>query len=277
MPTPIPTTSGASRRRARPGRPGARLRAALIAGLLLAPGIAAAVDQSLENLTGELVELRGEVQELNAELEQARQDHRNRMQSLERQRGELEAQARREELRVAKLEKDVAKMREQSAAAGAEAERIEPAVLQALAGARAWVETALPFKRAERLAELEDLERKIRTGAVSPHNGVKRLWAFYEDELRLTGENGIYRQPVELEGEEVLADVARLGMVMLFFETSEERYGAALRTDGEWRFQLYQEREPAAQVADLFDNLRKQVRTGYFDLPNALADPEYGP
>ncbi|MEM1010181.1 MAG: DUF3450 family protein [Myxococcota bacterium] len=98
------------------------------------------------------------------------------------------------------------------------------------------------------------------------------MWQALEDELRLGRENGLYKQVVVLEGRSKRVEVARVGMVMLFVKTSGGQYGAAHCVKGKWHFLLYTEAQRRArrQVAQLFDGFKKQIRTGYWSLPNAL-------
>lgn len=80
----------------------------------------------------------------------------------------------------------------------------------------------------------------------------------------------MYRQSIELAGEELLADVVRVGMVMLFFKTSDGSVGYAARSDGNWEYRRLEKREDQRLVEALFESQKKQIRIGYFELPNAL-------
>lgn len=235
---------------------------------------AAQAADSIDNLTQELIDLRGEVQRLNDELDLKREQHKSRMQSLERQRGESEVRVKREKLKLTKLEKTLKENRKKAAQAGVAASDLQPVLEEAIGMARARIQSELPFKVAERVAELDEMAQKINTGALPAHKATNHLWAFYEDELRLTRANGIYRQPVVIDREETLADVARLGMMMLYFETSDGRYGAAVKGEQGWTFDEYYDRDDKKRVSDLFDQLRKQIRTGYFEIPNTLPGME---
>ena len=105
---------------------------------------------------------------------------------------------------------------------------------------------------------------------------INRLWSFYEDELRLTRENALYSQIIPLEGDRVLADVAKLGTVALYFQTRDERVGQAVRNGNNWQFIAIEDRADQQQIEVLFDSLQKQIRTGYFELPNGSIQLESG-
>jgi len=241
----------------------------LLAPLLLLPALAMAQDAT-EALTTRLIEMRGQVDQLQSDLNLKREEHKNRMTYLTAQLTEMEASRDREALRVRQLEQDLEQMRDQVAAAGATSEMLAPVVLEHLLELREQVRTGFPFKVGERLAELDEIESQLNSGVITAHRAFNRLWAFVEDELRITRENAIYTQPITLQGQSVLVDIAKLGNAMMYFRTRDLQYGRAVETDSGWRFELLESAADQELVARLFDSLRKQIRQGYFQLPNAL-------
>lgn len=246
-----------------------RIRSALAATLLLAP-LALPAQDATEALANRLIQMRGEVDELQSELNLKREEHKNRMTYLTAQQTEMEANRDREALRVQQLEQELAQMREQVAAAGATSESLEPIVLANLYALREQVQSGFPFKVGERLAALDDIESQINSGVITAHRAFNRLWAFVEDELRISRENAIYSQSISLDGQNVLVDVAKLGNAMMYFRTRDLQYGRAVATPQGWRFERFESAADQERVARLFDSLRKQIRQGYFELPAAL-------
>ena len=228
----------------------------------------AAPQDALSNLAEALVELRSDIETLNAELTDLTEQHRAQMASLAAQRGELEASKRREDLRIRELEEDLEGNKERAAEAGVASEALIPVAENAIARLMTHIDGGFPFKQAERRMAVENLQDQLATGAVSPARVVNRLWSFYEDELRLSRENGLYSQTIELEGESVLADVAKLGVVAMYFETRDGRLGYATQTNGDWEFIEASGGGQRQQIRSLFDSLRKQIRAGLFELPN---------
>jgi hypothetical protein len=218
-----------------------------------------------------LIQLRSEVEQLNTEVELTRQESRTQLAALSAQKAELDAQVSRLELNVRKLREDLAKRQQEAAAAGVAGEALLPVLLAAIAELRDFIQAGLPFQRAERLAGLDDLRRQLEGGTLAPARAANRLWAFYEDEFRLTRENGMYAQTIRLDGADVLADVAKVGSMMLFFRTSDGRMGAARKTGAEWRFEVVSDEADRRRIAIWFDSLSKQIRQGWFELPNPLA------
>lgn len=247
---------------------------ALVLALVSGPSLAQNGDREIENLVDRIIELRADVEELDSRLQSLKKEHESRMSSLARREGELTSQREAQKLQIKKLEKKLADLREQVRKAGVATEELEPVIVEAIEGMREYVKSSLPFKRGERLASLDKLETQLKNDALEPPRVANRLWSFHADEVRLTGESGIFRQPIEIGGEERLVDVARLGMMMLYFRTDDEQYGYATNGADGWSFEYVDASRQRDQVAKLFDSLRKQIRTGYFQLPNPIEMPE---
>ncbi|AKS42233.1 DUF3450 family protein [Wenzhouxiangella marina] len=223
---------------------------------------------SLDNLAAELVRMRGEVEQLNAELTSLSEQHRAEMNALAAQKGDLEATRRREDLRIRQLEQDLADNRERAAQAGLAGEALVPIAEDIISSLQAAIEQGLPFKTDDRLNALAEIQAQLESGAQAPPRIINRLWSFYEDELRLTRENGLYSQVIPLGGERVLADVAKLGTVAMYFQTRDGRMGQVARAGEGWTFVELESGEDRNQIETLFDSLKKQIRSGYFTLPN---------
>ena len=72
-------------------------------------------------------------------------------------------------------------------------------------------------------------------------------------------------------GENVLVDIAKLGTVFLFFQARDSRFGMAKRlSDGGWKYETVDDTNDIERIKNLFDSLKKQIRQGYFELPNPL-------
>lgn len=241
---------------------------ALIAVLAVSPCLAQ--DGNIDQLAERLIALRAEVETLQSELDIQREEHKSKMSYLTAQQSELEANLDREGLRVRQLEDELEELRTKADDAGADADTLQPIVLQAAAQLRAAIQSSLPFKQNERLQALDEVETQLNTGAIVPQRAANRLWALVEDELRISRENAIYSQTIPLNGEPVLVDIAKLGTIAMYFRTRDDRYGFARPQNGQWQWQLIDDAVQRDQIAQLFDSLRKQIRQGYFEIPGAL-------
>lgn len=224
----------------------------------------------MQSLASRLIEMRGEVDTLQSELNVRREEHKNRMAYLTAQLADLEASKDREALRARQLEEDLEQMRLEVAAAGDTSETLAPVVLRHIRVISEQVRRGFPFKVGERLSALDEIGTQLESGVINAQRAVNRLWAFIEDEVRTSRENAIYTQSIELGGEKILVDVAKLGTAMMYFRTRDTRYGRAVQTPSGWNFELFESKAEQELAAELFDSLRKQIRQGYFELPNTL-------
>lgn len=247
-----------------------------LAAFLALSFVPAGAQEDLDALAEELVELRGEVESLNAELNRIQEQHRAEMNSLAAQKGDLEATRRREELRIRQLEQDLADNRERAREAGVAGEALVPVAEDVVAEMSAMIGRNFPFKRDERQQALGEIGAQLESGALEPPRVINRLWRFYEDELRLTRDNGLYSQIVPLGRDRVLADVAKIGAVAMYFTTRDGRSGYVTDNGGDWTFVLAESSKDRDRIAELFDSLKKQIRTGYFELPNGTIQMEAG-
>lgn len=222
-----------------------------------------------ESLALELVRLRGEVDAASGALAEKRDAKSGRIRALAAQKAQVEAELRREELRLRQLEQALASEKKRVESAGQAEAELRPVALEVSARLRQTLEHGVPFRVADRRAELDRIAKDVEEGLLVPSTAITRLWAWVEDELRQSRENGLHQQVVTLGDREVLVDVVRLGMVALYFRTPEGRYGLARKeSSGGHRFEELHDELAARQVARLFESMERRVRVGFFELPN---------
>ncbi len=241
-------------------------RVALGFCLALSAGLAQAQPAG-DPLAERVITLRGEVEQLNSELTLLREEQRSVLAGLNVQRAELSASVDRQQLLAREAQAKLAEAEAEALAAGASGDTLSPLLLNAIDALAAQVQGGLPFKVEERLGELETFRTQLQNGTLSASRGVNRLWAFFEDEFRLTRENSLHSQTLQLGSERVLADVAKLGSMALYFRTQDGRVGQAARSGSNWQFVEATDKADALKITTLFDALGKQIRTGYFELP----------
>jgi len=242
--------------------------AALLTGLgLSAPVIA----EEYENLAQSLSKVRGKVEELQMQLDLSKENHRNEMATLASQLTDLGVEKRRQHISIEKLQQSLEKLKEQSQKANESNEGLKPILSAIIIRYRVYVSNGFPFKIEARLADINKLEKQLNNNLIDAKKAVNRMWAFIEDEIRLSKENGIYQQTIKLNDEQVLADVAKLGTALMYFQTGDKRVGMAnQQANGDWQYIETTNNQEIEQIALLFDSLKKQIRQGYFELPNPL-------
>ena len=222
------------------------------------------------NLAKKLSELRGEVESLSNQLDLKQQQLKNELDSLAMQKAELQVQQKKEQMRVAELEAALKARKDELAKHQVSGDDLRPVLHDMILRTRVSIREGLPFKTSERLAELDKLENQMNSGVLRPEKVAGLLWAFLEDEFRLTRESAMDRQVITVNGKEELADVVRIGMVMMFYRTGGGEFGAAMKSDSSWRYEPITNSDHEKLVSTLFDSFKKQIRVGYFELPNGL-------
>ena len=244
------------------------LRPLLIAVALLG-GAAHASDTDRST---RLATLRGEVEALHHELTLDKAALPSRLQTLDLARTELEIQIRQEELALAQLRLQLDEERAAASQGGEAHDVLLPAIEDGAEALLSAIDAGIPYRVAERRQAVEELLVQVRGGTLPPAKASNRLWQTFEDELRLGRENTVDRQTIELDGEEVLVDVARLGLVAIFYQTAAGEVGWAEATADGYRWVPAPNREAKGHVLQLFDGLGKQIRVGRFTVPNVLPE-----
>jgi len=218
-----------------------------------------------------LAELRAEVEALATEIDQVKEEARGEVRSIELQKTDLEARIRQEEVRVQELERMIERQRDALESEKIAGEVLTPVLLASLQDVRKSIRGSLPYRQEDRLAEVDKLQTQIKDGTLTPQRATTRVWQLLEDELRLTRENIMDEQVLPLPEGEALVEVARVGMVMMFWRTDEGAVGTVTGSPGSWTYTPLDGAD-ANRVHGLFEALEKQVRVGYFELPNVLVE-----
>lgn len=200
-----------------------------------------------------VVALRTEVDQLAHRLESERRRAQDALAALRIERAELERQLRLERVRAETLDR-LERERKQGLESLEQSvrERLEP-LRRAVEIARAYVEESLPFRREARLAQLREIEANLAESSPSLGDGLARLWRFVEEEEALTRELGTSQQPVAVDGERQLVDVARVGMALLYFRSVDGRIGWARPTEDGWSFEVVSDPVIASDIRALVE------------------------
>lgn len=243
-----------------------------LAGSLI--GATALMASTEENMAASLMKLRAEVEKLNTQIQDKRDETKAQMRSLILEKNELDATIGREDLKIKQIEQEIAKVKKQIEAASKNSEGIKPVVLEAIKNLKAHIVDEIPFKTAERLEDVSRIESQMNEGLITPQKALAQVWNSYADEVRMTKENGLFKQTIQLDGQDRLAEIARLGTVMMYFMTPDDRTGYVVKGTNGWEYKEVVAKKEKDQILALFDAMNKQIRTGYFKLPNALAKSE---
>lgn len=223
--------------------------------------------QASDNLVKSLLELRSDVESLYSQIQDGKEDHRANMRSYAAQKADLEAQINRRKISIKQLDIDIEKTLLDIERVKSRNDSLKPVLLSAVDRLIADVRSGIPFKLKQRVEDLEKLKERILTDAVTEERALGQLWAAHEDVLRMTRENGLFKQEIDFDGEQRLVDVVKIGSVMLFYQTTDGRYGFAERLGDSYEFRLANNPIQQEQIRAVFDGMKKQIRSGLYNLP----------
>ena len=121
-----------------------------------------------------------------------------------------------------------------------------------------------------RIKDLHKIKSDLDEGLITNEKALALTWASYDDTIRVTKEIGLFKQQINLNGKNVQARIAKLGSIAMFFSTPSNEVGFVVKKDDSYDFKHITNPEDIKKIVALFDAMQKQIRTGYFELPNAL-------
>ena len=217
-----------------------------------------------------IMKLRGDVEGLYTQIDENKDSYKAQMKSYAMQLADNEAQINRKETALKVSEAEAKKLQEQIAKKGATANDMTPMLMVAIANLEKIIQSGIPFKTEERLIDLRKIQSELKSGNITQEKALSLVWASYDDALRLTKEIGLFKQHVTIGDTQKLAKVAKIGTAMMFFLTPDEQVGYVKHNNGSYTYVVVEDEKSKEQIHTLFDALQKQIRTGYFSLPNAL-------
>ena len=228
------------------------------------------VAKSDEDIVSSIIKLRGDVENLYTTIEENKQRYNSQMKSLSMQSTDSDAQINRKStsIKIAKAELEKIKVKIKETSSGND--EIKPLVTKALDLLQKTIKDGIPFMVEQRVSDLKKIKSDLNEGLITNEKALSLTWASYDDTIRVTKEIGLFKQQISLKGKKVLAKIAKIGSVMMFFSTPNNEVGYVEKTDNGYNYKHITNPDDIKKIVTLFDALQKQIRTGYFELPNAL-------
>lgn len=223
-----------------------------------------------KNIIKSIMSLRAEVESLYTKIDEDKDAYKAQMKSYTMQISDNEAQINRQETALKLSEQNINKIEAEIQALSSKNEDVKPTIAKALEDLEVEIKAGIPFKIEERIAVLEKIKEDLKNGSITDEKALALTWASHDDALRLTKEIGKFKQEIVLNGEKTIAKIAKIGSVMMFFSTPNDEIGYVKKVNNAYTYVLAENEEEKIQIVNLFDALQKQIRTGYFSLPNAL-------
>lgn len=223
-----------------------------------------------EEMISSIMKLRADVEALYTKIDGNKENYKAEMKSLALQIADSEAQINRinTSIKLANLKRQKIKAKIENKSKGNV--ELESLLDDAFGMIETNIKHGIPFKVQERLSAIDKIKTDLRKNLITQEKALALLWTSYDDDIRLTSEIGLFKQRVKIDGQHVLATVAKIGSVMFYFLTPDNKVGYATKDKNGYGYKVIHEKEKRKMVLALFDSLNKQIRTGYFTLPNAL-------
>jgi len=223
-----------------------------------------------ENIVNSIMKLRADVESLYTKIDDNKEAYKAELKSYNMQITDNEAQINRQETALKLLDSELKEAQTKLKELSSKNESIKPMLIQALDNLIQIIQKGIPFKVAERTADVEKIKTQLNSGDITEEKALSLTWAAYGDVIRLTKEIGLFKQEINVDGEVKLAKIAKLGSIMMFFSTPDDKVGYVTKEGDKYNYKVVTNKEDREKIVTLFDSLQKQIRTGYFSLPNAL-------
>jgi hypothetical protein len=223
-----------------------------------------------EDMVKSIMDLRADVESLYTKIDENKEAYKAQMKSLALQSADTDAQINRKATSIKLAELELQKVKLKIANTSTKSFELKPLINEVYTDLEKTIKNGLPFKVEQRLNAIKKIKNDLAQNSITQERALALLWASYDDNIRLTKEIGIFKQHVKLDDQKILAQVAKLGSVMLFFKSPDKRVGYAEQKNGSYSYKLANNEDDIKRINSLFDALNKQIRTGYFTIPNAL-------
>lgn len=223
-----------------------------------------------EDMVKSIMNLRADVESLYTKIDENKESYKAQMKSLALQSADTDAQINRKTTSIKLAELELQKVKLKIANTQTENFELKPLINEVYKKLEDSIRSGIPFKVEQRINAIKKIQNDLDENTITQERALALLWASYDDNIRLTKEIGLFKQHIKLEDKKILAKVAKLGSVMMYFQAPDNRVGYVTKNNGSYAYKVVTNEDDVKQINTLFDALTKQIRTGYFTIPNAL-------
>ena len=234
---------------------------------LLAPFASASND---EEMVKSIMKLRADVEALYTKIDENKVAYKAQMKSLALQNADNDAQINRKSTSIKLADLELQKIKVKIENTSTSNLELKPLIKELITNLSTSINNGIPFKIQERIASIAKIQKDLEEKLITEERALALLWASYDDNIRLTKEIGIFKQNINIDGKDILAEVAKIGSVLLYFKTPNKKVGYINKDASTYTAVVVSDKDEIKNINNLFDALTKQIRTGFFTLPNAL-------
>ncbi len=211
-----------------------------------------------------IMQLRDEVGALSDDFKTEKELLKAKIQTLALEKMDLDSKLRRQNLQLNAINDKIAKAKNLKDLKNPEFDKI---IAQFMDFETARLKKSLPFKRTERLQSLEQIKNDFLQTKNTPEKTLQLLWSHVEDEIQLAKDISIDKDVIDLAGQPTLVEVAKVGMLMMFYKLSNGELGYIHLSPEGWTPKILPNSQSSLLIESFFSSLKKQIRTGYFEFP----------
>lgn len=126
-----------------------------------------------------------------------------------------------------------------------------------------WVQSSLPFRKETRLKKISEIKSQI---GKNMQNDFGQLWDFTEKEIKLSQSLGFEILKISLQGTDQTAEVARIGMLKMYFRTTSKELGQVHKNNDNWDFVMIQNPDEKNEVNRIIDKFKNNERQNLFNI-----------
>lgn len=219
---------------------------------------------SSSDLSEKIIELRNEVNQLSDDFKTEKEILKSKIQTFVLEKMDLESKIRRQNLQVKDLNDKLIKAKSIKNIKHPEFDEI---ILSFLNFEQKRLNVTLPYKFKERIDHIQNIKKDFLEGKASSDKLLQTLWTHIEDEVQLAKDISIDKDIINIDGQPTLVEVAKVGMLMLFYKTANGDIGYMEYVGESWSPRPINSSANVLLVEDFFESLKKQIRTGYFEFP----------
>ncbi len=215
-------------------------------------------------LSESIILLRNEVSELSNDFKTEKELLKTKIQTYALEKMDLESKIRRSKLQLKSINEKIKNAKSIENIENPEFNQIISNFLDFELGRLA---QSMPYKLEQRKSYIKDLRAKFLDHNNSDEKTLQLLWTHIEDEIQLSKDVSLDKDILKISGQQILVEIAKVGMLMMFFKTSEGQTGYLRFSNNQWSPRFFEDNKNKQLVELFIENLKKQIRTGYFEFP----------
>lgn len=220
----------------------------------------------ISSLMKQIVDLRADLEILSQDVDQNSKEKQAQVDLWLQKKSELQASLQKEQLRSLQIAEKIKALASRIKIQDQKDPKSQEQLAKWIGNAETWVRTSLPYRRESRITTLLDLKKRSQRGLESQESLAAELWQFYENELKMSGDNEFRIVEIQTSSGPQKAEVARLGLYTMYAALPNGQVKQSVLNGGTWTLQDL-EGEDLQSAVRLLNNLKAKKESGLYRMP----------